>query len=102
MTKIVRKSFSANPLPATRERRLAALARQPESTIDTSDIPELTEKFWLNAVSNPFYRPVKKQLTLRIDADVIAWLRKKGKGYQTKANSLLREAMLRDLRRKAS
>jgi uncharacterized protein (DUF4415 family) len=102
MTKTVRKSFSANTMTAARKRRLATLAGQPDSAIDTSDIPELTDKFWRNAVLNPFYRPVKKQLTLRIDADVIAWLRKKGKGYQSKANFLLREAMLRDLRRKAS
>jgi len=81
--------------------RLARLARQPDSAIDFSDIPELTEKFWRNAVRNPFYRPVKKQLTLRLDADVIAWLRKKGKGYQTRANTLLRAAMIQDFDRKA-
>ena len=51
---------------------------------------------------NPFYRPVKKQLTLRLDADVIAWLRRQGKGYQTRANALLRAAMLEDVREKAS
>jgi uncharacterized protein (DUF4415 family) len=63
----------------------------------TSDIPELTERFWQNAVRNPFYRPVKQQLTLRLDADVIACLRRQGKGYQTRANALLRDAMLGDL-----
>ena len=73
----------------------------PDSDINLSDIPELTEKFWKNAVRNPFYRPIKKQLTLRLDADVIAWLRRKGKGYQTRANAVLRDAMLRDLRQKA-
>jgi hypothetical protein len=65
--------------------------------IDTSDIPELTEKFWQSAVRSPFYRPVKQQLTLRLDADIIAWLRRQGRGYQTRANALLREAMLGDL-----
>jgi uncharacterized protein (DUF4415 family) len=63
----------------------------------TSDIPELTETFWQNAVRNPFYRPVKQQLTLRLDADVIARLRRQGRGYQTRANGLLRDAMLEDL-----
>ena len=87
---------------AAQKRRLEKLAQMPDADIDLSDIPELTEKFWRNAVRNPFYRPIKKQLTLRLDADVIAWLRKKGKGYQTRANELLREAMLRDLRQKAS
>lgn len=102
MTKIVRKTLSSSSLPAARKRRLTKLARQPNSQIDLSDIPELTAKFWQNAVRNPFYRPVKRQLTLRLDADVIAWLRRQGKGYQTRANALLREAMLRALRRKAS
>jgi uncharacterized protein (DUF4415 family) len=96
MTKIVRKSFSGSSFAPARKRRLAKLAGQPENEIDTSDIPELTEKFWRNAVRNPFYRPVKKQLTLRLDADVIAWLRSHGKGYQTRANALLRAAMLQD------
>jgi uncharacterized protein (DUF4415 family) len=102
MTKIVRKKFPSKPMTAAQRRRLAKLAQMPDSAIDFSDIPELTEKFWRNAVRNPFYRPIKKQLTLRLDADVISWLRKKGKGYQTRANALLREAMLRDLREKAS
>src|SRR6202521_95589 len=66
----------------------------------TSDIPELTERFWQNAVRNPFYRPVKQQLTLRLDADIIAWLRRQGRGYQTRANALLRDAMLGELKPK--
>lgn len=96
MTKTVRKTISDIPISASQKRRLASLARRPDSAIDFSDIPELTEKFWQNAIRNPFYRPVKQQLTLRLDADVIAWLRKQGKGYQTRANALLRAAMLRD------
>lgn len=43
-----------------------------------------------------FYRPVKKAVSLRLDADVIAWLKKDGEGYQTRANRLLRERMLAD------
>ena len=102
MTKVVRKKLSASSMTAARKRRLAKLAARPDSAIDFSDIPELTEKFWRTAVRNPFYRPIKQQLTLRLDADVIAWLRKQGKGYQTRANALLRAAMLRDLQQKAS
>jgi uncharacterized protein (DUF4415 family) len=70
----------------------------PDEAIDFSDIPELTEDFWKNAVRNPFYRPVKKQLTVRLDTDVIAWLQKKGTGYQTRLNALLRSAMLKELK----
>ena len=102
MTKIVKKTLSDSPMTAGRRRRLARLAARPDRAIDFSDIPELTDKFWRNAIPNPFYRPVKQQLTLRLDADVIAWLRKQGKGYQTRANALLRSAMLRDLHQKAS
>ncbi|HJX95057.1 MAG TPA: BrnA antitoxin family protein [Candidatus Acidoferrum sp.] len=101
MTKIVRKNLSSSTISTIHKRRLSKVAQRPDSEIDLSDIPELTERFWQNAVRNPFYRPVKRQLTLRLDADVVAWLRKAGKGYQTRANALLRDAMLRDLRRKA-
>ena len=56
-----------------------------------TDIPPLTN--WNNAVIGKFYRPIKKSLTIRLDADVLAWLRGQGKGYQTRLNALLREAM---------
>jgi uncharacterized protein (DUF4415 family) len=97
MTKIVKKSLSDSRLAAGRKRRLEKLSRRPENEINTSDIPELTEKSWQNAVRNPFYRPLKQQLTLRLDADIVAWLRRQGRGYQTRANALLREAMLGEL-----
>jgi uncharacterized protein (DUF4415 family) len=84
-----------------RKRRLADLAQRPDSEIDFSDIPPLGDRFWKNAVRNPFYRPVKQQLTVRLDADVVAWLRHHGKGYQTRLNRVLREAMLEDLKKGA-
>jgi len=74
------------------------VADRPDSEIDLSDIPELTEKFWENAVRNPYYRPVKQQLTVRLDADVVAWLRRQGKGYQTRMNAVLRDAMVGELK----
>jgi uncharacterized protein (DUF4415 family) len=97
MTKIVKKSLSNSRLTAERKCRQEKLSRRPDHQIDTSDIPKLTAEFWQNAVRNPFYRPVKRQLTLRLDTDIIAWLRRQGRGYQTRANALLREAMLGDL-----
>jgi uncharacterized protein (DUF4415 family) len=96
MGRIVRKTLDESRPTAREIKRLAALAARPDSEIDYSDIPPLTEKFWRNGIPNPWYRPVKKQLTVRLDADVIAWLRKQGKGYQTRLNGLLREAMLRE------
>ena len=64
----------------------------------SSEIPEAGEEFWQNAARNPFYKPVKKQVTLRIDADVLAWLRAQGSaGYQSRLNAVLRQGMLQDL-----
>ena len=56
--------------------------------MDTSDIPELTEADFLQ-----MYRPVKQPLSIRLDADVILWLKSYGKGYQSRINAILREAM---------
>lgn len=102
MNKIVRKVLTEKKVCAKRKRELAELAAQPDSTIDLSEIPEATDEFWQRAVRNPFYRPVKKQITLRLGADVIAWLRKQGKGYQTRTNALLRNVMLKEIKGKAS
>jgi uncharacterized protein (DUF4415 family) len=101
MGKIVKRTWGESRLTEERKRELAELAKRPDSEIDFSDIPELTEKFWQNAVPNPFYKPVKKQVTLRIDADILAWLRQQGKnGYQSRLNAVLRQVMLEDLRSK--
>ena len=99
MSKPVRKTPADSPMTPARKRRLARLAERPDSEIDFSDIPPLDERFWKNAIRNPFYRPVKQQLTVRLDADVVAWLRSQGKGYQTRLNRVLREAMLQDIGR---
>jgi uncharacterized protein (DUF4415 family) len=66
--------------------------RLPDDAIDTSDAPELGD--WSDAKRGLFYRPVKQQLTLRLDADVIAWFKKHttaSEGYQTRINRALRE-----------
>jgi uncharacterized protein (DUF4415 family) len=86
-------------IAARRREELAALAALPDDQIDTSDIPELPPGAWKDAVRGRFYRPVKKAVSLRLDADVIAWLRKSGKGYQTRANRILRQSMLADISR---
>ena len=81
--------------PSVKQRReISALAKRPEGQINTTDIKPLKAKFWAEAVRNPFYRPVKQSTTIRIDSDVLAWLKSQGKGYQTRLNSILREAML--------
>jgi uncharacterized protein (DUF4415 family) len=67
-----------------------------DADIDTSDAPEARD--WRGAERGRFYRPVKKQLTLRIDADVVDWFKKTapdGEGYQTRMNTALREYVQR-------
>jgi uncharacterized protein (DUF4415 family) len=95
--KLIRRAFRpGRPLSAAQKKRLDAVAAMPDELIDYSDIPPLTEDFWKNAIRNPYYKPVKKQLTVRLDADLIAWLRDAGKGYQTRINGILRREMLRE------
>lgn len=73
------------------DREIAKLMRKRDEEIDTSDIPEI--KDWSKAVIGKFYRPIKQPVTIRLDVDVVAWLRAKGPGYQTRINALLRKAM---------
>lgn len=70
------------------------MAAQPESEIDFSDLPPLQAQDWVGVERGKFYRPLKQQLTVRIDADVVAWLKSQGKGYQSRLNEILRSAML--------
>lgn len=100
MSTIVTRKLDINNPPKLSEKqkqRLQALSTRPDSEIDYSDIPPLTDEFWQNAVHNPFYKPVKKSTTVRIDSDVIAWLKSKGKGYQTRMNGILRQAMIDEM-----
>ena len=83
-----------NKVPESIRKELAALAAKPENEIDFSDLPPTTEQDWHGAVRGKFYRPIKQQLTVRIDADVLEWLKSQGKGYQGRLNEILRAAML--------
>lgn len=82
------------PLTDAQRASLKVLAARPDSEIDTSDIPEMTDAQWAGAVRGRFYRPVKQQITARIDADVLEWLKSQGKGYQSRINAILRREML--------
>ncbi|MDR1248516.1 MAG: BrnA antitoxin family protein [Treponema sp.] len=63
--------------------------------IDCSDIPDLSALKLRPKplVDRSMYRPVKVTLTCRLDADIVAWLKQGGKGYQTRLNAILRQAM---------
>ncbi len=89
------------PSKAVRKRRKA----RPQKTLKTNKTPRTIS---LQAVAEEpkpkrryillrdvgvLYRPIKKPVTLRLDADVIAWLKKSGRGYQTRINRALRKMM---------
>ena len=89
------------PLTKADRAKLKALAARPDSEIDTSDIPEMSDDQWRNAVRGRFYRPTKTSTTVRIDSDILAWLRAGGKGYQSRMNAILRREMLEAMKRPA-
>ena len=91
------RKATTQSLTPKQKRELAVIAALPDDQIDTSDIPELPPSAWKNAVRGRFYRPIKQAVSLRLDADVVAWLKRPGKGYQTRANHILRERMLADV-----
>lgn len=103
-TRVVRREYEPlKPLTRAQRKELEALDALPDDQIDTSDIPELPESVWRErGVRGMFYRPIKRPVTIRLDADVIEWLKEKagpnGRGYQTAANRLLRARMLAELR----
>lgn len=100
MSMVRYKHGALPPVTDAQEAELKALAARPDENIDYSDIPLHDASFWASAERGRFYRPVKTQASVRIDADVMAWLKAPGKGYQTRLNEILREAMMRDLHRK--
>jgi uncharacterized protein (DUF4415 family) len=78
-------------LTKEQKRDIRAIAAKRDEDIDFSDAPQVLD--WSGAQIGKFYRPAKKPVTMRLDSDVIAWLKADGRGYQTKANWLLRQAM---------
>lgn len=95
MNMVRRTLKDLQPLTEDDLARLQKLAEMSDESIDFSDIPPLTDEFWANAKRfNELYRPQKRQVTVRIDADVLEWLKSGGKGYQTRLNEILRKVML--------
>jgi uncharacterized protein (DUF4415 family) len=79
-------------LSAEKRKELQKLAARPDREIDLSDIPEIRE-IPSDAVIGRFYRPKKTTVTIRLDVDVVAWLKATGDGYQTRINAYLRQLM---------
>ena len=86
-------------LPPDIQAQVRALEVLPDDQIDTTDAPEILD--WSDAKRGVFYRPVKQQITLRLDADIIAWFKARardGRGYQTDINGALHEHVQRTVR----
>ena len=98
------KPGGSRPLTRKQKAELRDLAAMPDERIDTRDIPEVRD--WSGAKRGLFYRPVKQQLTLRLDADVVDWFKRHaratragGRGYQTDINRALREYVARQAKK---
>ena len=85
-------------LTRAQNRDIAAIAAKSDADIDFSDAGPVLD--WSGAEIGKFYRPAKKPVTMRLDSDIIDWLKSEGPGYQTRANWLLRHAMLHQTKRK--
>ena len=86
-------------LPADIQAQIRALEALPDDQVDTTDAPEILD--WSDARRGVVHRPVKQQITLRLDADIIAWFKARardGRGYQTDINEVLREHVKRTTR----
>ena len=70
----------------------AELTAKPESEIDFSDLPATQRKDWQGAQRGKFYRPIQQQLTVRVDADVLEWLKSQGSGYQSRLHGIFAQA----------
>jgi uncharacterized protein (DUF4415 family) len=88
MKKALSKKYSA-----ARMKMLNKLAAMKNQEIDFSGIPEQCE--WKGAKRGMFYKPVKQQLTLRLNADVVDWFNRQGEGYQARTNAVLRKYVKR-------
>ncbi len=82
------------PLTEAQRKHLDELTQMSDDQINTSDISALTDAQLAEMKRAEHYRPIKQQITARLDADVLAWLKAGGKGYQSRMNAILRQAML--------
>lgn len=87
-------------MSARQRAELAALARLPDSAVDTRDIPEMAD--WDEGEIGKFYRPRKRIVTIRLDVDVLAWFKSRSRKYQTAVNQVLREHVAKNSRRAAA
>lgn len=91
-------------ITSDQRKMLQKLAEARDSDIDTADIPEISDEKWNEARRTNFFRPLKHSVTIRLDADVVAWFKDHAEGgkYQTEMNQVLRKHMLAAQKRDAA
>jgi uncharacterized protein (DUF4415 family) len=90
---VTKKGLAERSLTGEEWRQLRGLANR---AINTEDIPEALEANWATAERGRFFKPRKEAISLRLDADLLDWLRCRGPGYQTMVNRVLRDWMNRE------
>jgi uncharacterized protein (DUF4415 family) len=95
MKKASTKISSSKRLKISEETRLAYGKRDPRLDRDP-DAPQLPPDYWDKAVIGKYYRPLKTQISFRIDNEVLDWLKSKGEGHLSRINEILRERMTQD------
>ena len=88
MSKASTKTRSVRISNRTRE-----LYKKRDRGLDHSDVPQLPPEQWSKGIVGRYYRPLKSQISFRIDNDVLAWLKSQGDGHLTRINAILRERM---------
>ncbi len=97
MKTVRHKQGKVLPLTSAQISELHAMTAMPDKAINFEDIPVTSVDAWKNASIGRFYKPTKTPTTVRVDTDVLAWLKTQGRGYQTRINSISRNAMMKKM-----
>lgn len=99
----MKDAMSKKDLSPGQRAQLAKIAALPDDRIDTDDIPEAPAENWVHARHGHLYRPLKQPVTIRLDADILAWFKDHadGRGYQTEINRVLRRYVVEQEKRRA-
>jgi uncharacterized protein (DUF4415 family) len=76
--------------------RTRRLYEERERSLDHAEVPQLPPALWAKGAIGKYYRPLKSQISVRVDKDVLDWLRSKGEGHLTRINAILRKQMERE------
>jgi uncharacterized protein (DUF4415 family) len=76
--------------------RTRQLYEARDRSLDHAEVPQLPPEQWAKGIVGKYYRPIKSQISFRIDNDVLAWLKSQGEGHLSRINAILRERMERE------